>query len=177
MRVEFPLYRRKDHAVVVFSDASWSTRSSCMGIVVWCPYRAALYFSSHIVPKHVITLFEWLKLQSTYIYQAESLAYTAAYYTYPDILRHRLVHHFIDNIPARSNVIKGSSSSLISSRIVHAYHSKVLELACSPWAGFVYSEDNIADLPSRFEFDLVRRLGGTRVDMVIPSLRAWRYME
>ena len=73
MPVEFPLYRRKDHAVVVFSDASWSTRSSCMGIVVWCPYRSALYFSSHIVPKHVITLFEWLKLQSIYICQAELL--------------------------------------------------------------------------------------------------------
>lgn len=60
MPVEFPLYRRKDHAVVVFSDASWSAQSNCMGIVVWCPYRQALYFSSHIIPRHIVTLFDSL---------------------------------------------------------------------------------------------------------------------
>ena len=173
--VDFPLFRRRDHAIVIFSDASWSSNSGRMGIVVWCPYREKYFYSSSIVPPHLVAYFTYLQPQSTYIAQAELLAYTAAYFTYPELLKGRLVHHFIDNTPARANAITGTSSSTISSRILHTYHVQVLSIACQPWAGFVYSEDNIADLPSRSEFTLMRRLKATYRPMVIPRLHQWRF--
>ena len=115
----------------------------------------------------------FLQLQSTYICQAELLALVSAYFSFPDLLRQRLVHHFVDNKPARSIAISGSSSSRICSRILHTYHHQILKLACQPWIGFVYSEDNISDLPSRNDFTLMRSMGATSRPMVLPRLNNW----
>lgn len=65
--IEYSLFRRRDHAVVIFSDASWSSNSGCMGLVVWCPYREQLFYSSLDVPTHLVTYFMELQLQKTYI--------------------------------------------------------------------------------------------------------------
>ena len=171
--VEFPLFRRKDHAIIILSDASWSANSGRMGLVLWCPYRMELFYSSRKVPFYLVEYFMHLQLQSTYICQAELLALVAAYFSYPELLGQRLIHHFVDNKPARSIAISGSSSSRICSRILHTYHLQVLKLACRPWIGFVYSEDNISDLPSRNDFALMRRLGATSRPMVLPRLDDW----
>ena len=40
------------------------------------------------------------------------------------------------------------------------YHSCVAQLGVTPWIEYVQSEDNIADLPSRGDFALLRTLGG-----------------
>ena len=144
-----------------------------MGLVVWCPYRRELYYSSRKVPFYLVEYFMYLQLQSTYICQAELLALVSAYFSFPELLGQRLVHHFVDNKPARSIAISGSSSSRICCRILHTYHLQILKLACQPWIGFVYSEDNISDLPSRNEFALMRRLGASSRPMVLPRLNNW----
>ena len=41
-----------------------------------------------------------------------------------------------------------------------------------PWFSFVYSEDNISDLPSRFEYALLRGMGAVRRRCVLPSLHS-----
>ena len=48
--------------------------------------------------------------------------------------------------------------------------ARVLRLGCRPWFGFVYSEDNLSDLPSRELFGLLKWLGSTRRVLVRPSL-------
>ena len=170
--VEFPLYRRSDHAVIVLSDASWSKGGGEMGLVVWCPYQQKLYFASLLVPKPVVRHWRSLREQDTYIHAAELLACAAVYYTLPEILKGRLVHHFIDNEAARANAISGSTGSLLTASILGTYHVQILALACQPWVGFVYSEDNLADLPSRGDFRLVRRMGGifVRNHMQLPNI-------
>ena len=126
-----------------------------MGLVVWCPYRQKLYFSSLVVPKDIVELWLSLRAQATYIHAAELLACAAVYYTYPHILRGRLAHHFVDNKAARANAISGTTGSVITYPILGTYHVQILSLACQPWIGFVYSEDNLADLPSRGDFRVV----------------------
>ena len=49
----------------------------------------------------------------------------------------------------------------------------MLTLGAVPWFGFVYSEDNIADLPSRGDFHLMHRLGAWYRTCVLPALDSW----
>ena len=88
-----------------------------------------------------------------------------------------LVHHFIDNKGARAGIVKGSSGKPDSARIIDALHVELVALACQPWFGFVYSEDNLSDDPSRGEWGLLRRLGAEPRDIVLPRLAGWASAE
>ena len=118
-------------------------------------------------------LFAFLEKKKTYICQLELLAVVVALLTFPDLFAGRLVHIFVDNEAAKSNLISGYSPHPDSARLVHEYHVQVAHLACYPWLSFVYSQDNIADLPSRASFQLLRRLKAVRREAVLPSLRSW----
>ena len=96
-----------------------------------------------------------------------------AYLTFGDLLRGRLIHHFIDNEPALKGLIKGSSSKPDSCRLIHEYTLATVALACYPWLGFVYSEDNLSDGPSRRDLKLMLSLKAHFRQMVIPRLKAW----
>ena len=67
------------------------------------------------------------------------------------------MHHFVDNTAALAGSIKGYSSKPDCARLIEALVVRVLSLGCRPWFGFVYSEDNLSDLPSRELFGLLNR--------------------
>ena len=167
----FPSVRRQ--CVVVFTDASFSEMSGRLGVVVYCPCSAQWLYASAQVPSWMVALFSRLQRKSTYIGQFEILAAVCAYLTFPDLIEGQLVHHFLDNTSALNGLIKGSSTRPDSARLIHEYCVAVLRLACRPWLGFVYSEDNMADLPSRKEFAMLRRLRAARRRLVFPTLAAW----
>ena len=60
-----------------------------------------------------------------------------------------------------------------SSRILLDVDVQMVRLQCDPWFGFVYSEDNISDLPSRGDFTLMESLGAEFRAMVFPQLRGY----
>ena len=93
--------------------------------------------------------------------------------SFPDILAGRLCHHFIDNEGAYYSLMSGYSDKADCSLVIHQYHLQILKLKCYPWLGFVYSGDNLSDLPSRGEFGLVERLGATFRTAVMPNLVGW----
>ena len=167
----FPM--RCEEPVLVFSDASYKTKSKIgeLGVVVWCPARRRLFCAGARLPAWALCLFEYLRKQKTYICQAELYAALCAWVTFPDLLRGRLVHHFIDNKAAEAGMVKGTSPAPASARILLEYHVQVFRLQCQPWVSFVYSEDNIADLPSRGDFALLTSLGAERRRMVFATLR------
>jgi hypothetical protein len=80
------------------------------------------------------------------------------------------VHHFVDNKAALAGSVSGFSSKPDSARVLHALAVRVMRLACNPWFGFVYSEDNISDGPSRGDFALLKAMGAKRRALVRPSL-------
>ena len=121
----------------------------------------------------MVALFVRLHRKRTHICQFEILAAVCAYLTFPDVLSGRLVHHFIDNQPALRGLIKGSSGKPDSARLINEYSIAVLKLACRPWLSFVYSEDNLSDLPSRRDFQLMRTLRAVRRQGRLPSLASW----
>ena len=169
----FPV--RSEEPVVVLTDASFktSTMTGELGVVAWCPRLRKLYYSSAKMPRWMILLFLWIQTKLTYICQAELVAALCFYLTFPELARGRLMHHFVDNDAAKSGLIKGTSASPNSSRILLDVHVQMIRLQCDPWFGFVYSEDNISDLPSRGDFTLMESLGAEFRTMVFPQLRGY----
>ena len=76
----------------------------------------------------------------------------------------------MDNTAALAGSIKAFSSRPDCARTIDALISRILKLSCRPWFGFVYSEDNLSDLPSRGSFELLASLGSRRRVLVRPSL-------
>ena len=124
-------------------------------------------------PDWMMELFRALQYKKTYIGQLELVAAVVAYLTFPDILAGTLCHHFIDNEGAYYSLMSGYSGKADCALVIHEYHLQILRLKCYPWLGFVYSGDNISDLPSRNEFGLVQRLGATFRTAVMPNLVGW----
>ena len=167
-----PLRPPRVEPVVVLSDASYSPHAGGrLGVVVWCPRRRRVLYCSLQVPAWMQRLFARLdRRKATYIGQMELLAVLAAYLTFPDVLAGQPVHHYVDNRSAIAGLISGYSGRADSGAVIHAFQACMLELQCRPWFSFVYSEDNLADLPSRFEYALLRRMGAERRQCVLPTL-------
>ena len=56
---------------------------------------------------------------------------------------------------------------------MNAFHLQLAGLEADVYLEFVPSLANIADLPSRNEFELLDRLGGRRVGINLPSAADW----
>ena len=101
----------------------------------------------------------------------ELLAAVVAYTTFAEELRGEHVIHWVDNESAVYALVKGYTSAPDSARVVNLYHACVTQLGVTPWLEYVQSDDNIADLPSRGEFELLRALGGDKAfrPAVVPT--------
>ena len=71
---------------------------------------------------------------------------------------------------AIAGLVKGYSGVADSGAIIHLFHSLKVARRWQPWFSFVYSEDNISDLPSRGDYALLRSMGAVWRDCVLPSL-------
>ena len=58
-------------------------------------------------------------------------------------------------------------------RNLNAFHLQMAGLRANAYYEFVPSLANLADLPSRNEFELLEQLGGRRVDVVFPPAADW----
>ena len=138
-------------------------------MVVYDPTTRCLHYTSAVLPPVMVAMFRRMQEKATYICQAELVAVSCAYFTFPDLLRGRLIRHYVDNEPAMQCLIKGSSGHQDMALIILDFHAQVFLLQCDPWLGFVYSEDNISDLPSRSDYSSAladRTLKGTRFETI-----------
>ena len=145
-------------------------------LVGGCPH-GHLRYGSAIPPDDVTATFarsdtgDPLK---TYIAQLEVLAGVSVYYTFPDAVRGRQVNHFIDNTVALSGLVHGYARKLDLARMVNAFHLQLVSLDAHVWLEFVPSKANIADLPSRDEYELLEHLGGRRASLRMPPAADWQ---
>ena len=128
------------------------------------------YFARCQCPPDVLQAFVHRK---QYIGQLELLAAVAAYTTFPDILRGRRVIHWIDNTSALAGLIKGYARAPDSARIVHAFHAFNAGLQADVRFEYVAFKANIADMPSRGDVSLLRRLNAQERECVLPEVDAW----
>ena len=85
----------------------------------------------------------------------------------------RRVIHFIDNQGAMAGLAKGYAREVDSARVVHAFHAWNAGARVSVWFEYVRSKANIADLPSRDEFEMLRDMGSVEVEMRLPDVGGW----
>ncbi len=84
------------------------------------------------------------------------------------------VKHFADNTAANGAAVKGYSSSPDLERLVYSFHMRLAEMDTRLWIEYVPSAANIADDPTREEFDrLCRIFNAERIDFVLPPLNGW----
>ena len=171
---EFPMDPAPRRPVVVLTDAYFEqdSRKGGFGVVLWDPEQPQelLYAGDEELPGWMLAQLTRLVRKKTYIAQYEIIAEICAYLTFPDKLQGRSVHHFVDNTAALAGSISGFSSKTDSAGLLHVLAVEIMGLGCYPWFGFVYSEDNISDGPSRGDFAALRALGAVRRKLVRPRL-------
>jgi len=135
-----------------------------------------LVYASATPPDDIVATFLRARdgdFQKTYIAQLEVLAGVAVYFTYPDRVRGRQVNHFIDNTVALSGLVHGYARKLDLARIINAFHLQIAALGANVYYEFVPSKCNVADLPSRDEYELLDEHGGKRTPMLFPPASDW----
>ena len=124
--VEYSLFRRRDWAVVVMSDASFNMRSATgqIGVALFgapndsaCSTQLRLTCASSSPPCETSSSKRRTSRNLSLLPPCAPTCHLAR-----DVLADRLVHHFIDNKAARTGLIKGSSGKADSARIINTMH-------------------------------------------------------
>lgn len=65
----YSLFRRRDWAVVILSDASFdmATGSGGLGVVLWCPQRRELFYTAVANTRKLEAVLRDIQLKKTYI--------------------------------------------------------------------------------------------------------------
>ena len=98
-----------------------------------------------------------------YIGPIETIAPLVALLSTPERFRDRDVVLFIDNTGALFGIGKGDCHDADSGRLIHLFHCMCQALNVRVWVEHVPSGANISDLPSRDEFELIRKMGSKPV--------------
>ena len=101
--------------------------------------------------------------------RAEAIAPLAVIRALPERFRDRDVVHFEDNTGALFAYARGSSKDVPTARMVHMFHAYCAALGTRVWFEYVPSGANLADQPSRGEFDLLRELGSESFELDWPD--------
>ena len=88
-------------------------------------------------------------------------------------LRYRNVNHFVDNTVALSAFVHGYARATDMARLANCMHLSAAGMRTRVWLEYVPSNANLADPPSRGEYELLRTMGGHRVDIPIIGISDW----
>ena len=99
----------------------------------------------------------------------------AALLSAPEIFRGRSAIFFQDNTWALSSLIMGYASRPDMGLVVNAFHLAQFALDARVWFEWVPSDANVADLPSREEWEAFFRIlpQSVWVPTVVPPLASW----
>ncbi len=119
--------------IILYSDASdVESRGDnrwVLGAVIIDPESDFISHTFWTMPKTVVE--DWLP-RNNYMGQIEILAGPLALFTWSSIFRQRQIIHFIHNISAASNLIKGFSSVADSAPLVSCYWIAMSQLQAEP---------------------------------------------
>jgi hypothetical protein len=169
----FDLFRREaPHCppIILYTDAMYRPGHSAIGAVIFDrldpvhPWRD----TSGSLPESILRL--WARREYI-IGHAETLAPLVAILSRPEQFRGRDVILFIDNTQALYGLGKGDCRNPDCARMIHLFHVVCEALQINVWFEYVTSGANIADLPSRGEFTLLRAMGSAPFSPTWPDLQ------
>jgi len=182
--------------LLVWSDASYEDGIGELGFVIFDPELAGrlpsamppivlpflhqhpsslepcsgFLYGAGILPQ---ALHDLLVPKKQQIGQCELTAAIATYMSIPDLFKGRDVLHWIDNTSAIACLLHGYSSKPDSARLTNVFHLFNASLRANVYFEYVESKANIADLPSRGDFELLRAMAAIRIPMILPSAEEW----
>jgi hypothetical protein len=163
------IWPRARKALLVWSDAMLENGVGKIGFVIYDPEDAALIYSAYEAPAWLLRSFAH---PLHCIGQLEIMAALMVYLLLDSdaVIRARVagrdVLHWVDNTSAIFALFKGYSPSADSCKLIVMFHALMAKLQFRVWWEYVASKANIADLPSRWDFALLRRWKATWVDPV-----------
>lgn len=147
------------HPLILYTDASdvegrgedrW-----VLGAVLVDPNTDTITHTSWVVPHYVVQ--NWAP-RSNYMGQIGILTGPLALFTWRSLLFKAQFIHFVDNISAASNLIKGFGPIIDSALLVSCYWVAMSQLQAEPYIDYVESKSNLADGPSRLDCSLLAAL-------------------
>ena len=173
-RVRRPLPKRGK--ILLYTDAMYKwvngVEVSVIGIAIYDPDPTdgspPRWVHAH-APVPEAMLAQWGD-RKTKIMLAEAIAPAVAVLSLPDLFRDREVVSFIDNTGALYAYARGSSRDVETSRLVHIFHACCAAMSVLVWFEYVPSGANLADLPSRGEFELLNEFGSIPFEIVWPTV-------
>ena len=172
------LRRDQRKPVLVWTDAMFCLVEGLpflrIGFVIVCRERHVVLHSSFTLPAWFFT-HVFSRNDKTFIAQGEALAPFAALLSAPEIFRGRSAIFFQDNAWALSSLIMGYASRPDMGLVVNAFHLAQFALDARVWFEWVPSDANVADLPSREEWEAFFRIlpQSVWVPTVVPPLASW----
>ena len=163
---------RTDKPVLLLTDAAFDGGVATFGAVVFDPRSGTFEFFGGTFAKQTVDYWqrdgqiedlEDARVKEQIIAQAELAVVPMAFATWEGLLRDREVLVFVDNELAKDALINGISSSWASSVMVRETRRISAVGAMAPWYDRVASPSNLADEPSRGQFQRLVRLGASRV--------------
>ena len=156
---------------ILYSDASdvpeRASRFGVGGTIIDQRFaRPSIQHFSWEVPQSIVD--RWI-VKHAYMGQLELLAGPVSLFTWRKLLSNSKVFHFVDNNAASACLIKGYSPKTDSSELVGVYWLAAAAHKVSIYIDRVESKSNLSDGPSRFDHELLRRLGSEQVEPSIPS--------
>ena len=100
----------------------------------------------------------------------EIIAFLLAVDTFADLLENRRIVLYSDNKGAEHTTAKGSAKAADHNRMVHEIWTLALVKKIKLWIERVPTEDNIADLPSRFKWQLMYDIRAIWREPTLPDL-------
>ena len=165
---------------ILYSDASdvpeRKPRFGVGGVLVDQRFHPKLYHFSWEVPESVVN--RWLP-KKAYMGQLELLAGPVSLTTWGQQVLDAKLLHFVDNDAASSCLVKGYSPKTDSSELVGIYWLTAAAHRVSIYIDRVESKSNLSDGPSRFDNELLTRLGSLEVKPILPpsffldSISSW----
>ena len=116
-------------------------------------------------------------LRKQVIGQAEILPMIAARIMWNSRLTKRDIIHYVDNDAARLSTIKGTSPSVGSAWMIHAFWETEVVNGTRSWISRVPTECNIGDGPSRNEWEEVKKLYPEYKEKVWTKIQEWNLLK
>lgn len=147
------------HPLILYTDASdveaRGDNRWVLGAVLVDPNTDTITHTSWVIPRDVVE--SWASPKN-YMGQIEILAGPLALFTWKTLFHKAQFIHFVDNISAASNLIKGFSPIVDSAFLVSCYWVAMSQLQAEPYIDYVESKSNLADGPSRLDCSLLATL-------------------
>jgi hypothetical protein len=133
---------------LVFTDGACEPELCSCGAVLLQPATRSYLWFSFVFPPSVTGI--WRREgQEQLIAQAELAPVLLARLTWKHLLQEKAVIYFVDNEGVREALVKGSTKSVGSRRLLFQTAEAGVELGGFPWYSRVASPSNVADAPSR----------------------------